>query len=292
MPRNITSKTNSESNLTYFLWSSLSNCMQDAINNKTKYLGFKPWNRLSNGQWVPDNGNYDNLYGYCYKSSDNFNPESNFNPNGNIEIYSVPTTKNCAVVNDSNIGNCLSDSKNADLIRQMNQLSNEINTKNDALRKIKIQRYAMENNLTIDAATQQFNQKQQEYKLQKEKMELQDKLAILNKQYATLSSASNSANMQLSDKNRLLANVNSNIQKTYTRLMEINDKINTITQDIYTNNAEIERKDQIIKTMRSIITILFILILVMGIYYGTDNFKSKFPNSYNSLKNTFSTFRF
>jgi len=104
----------------------------------------------------------------------------------------------------------------------------------------------------------------------------------------TLRNASSNTNIHLSDKNRLLATINSNIQKSNLRLNEINDQINTITQDIYMNNISYDRKETIIKTMRSIILILIILLVVMMVYYGSGFVESRFPNAYNSLKNNFS----
>ena len=113
---------------------------------------------------------------------------------------------------------------------------------------------------------------------------------IYNSQLQILNNASNNVSLHLSDKNRLIANANANIQKSFSRLNEVNDKINTITQDIYINQIELERKEIIVKTMKSIILIMVILFVVMLVYYGSGIVEQKFPEAYNSIKNNFTNF--
>jgi hypothetical protein len=91
----------------------------------------------------------------------------------------------------------------------------------------------------------------------------------------------------LSDKNRLLATVNTNIQQKYTKLEDVNNKINTITQDIYTNNLEMKRKEYIIQTLKVIILIVLLMAIILVIYFSMEIIEEKYPNAINNMVNNF-----
>ena len=84
----------------------------------------------------------------------------------------------------------------------------------------------------------------------------------------------------------MLANVNTKIQQSYSKLGNVNSQINTATQDIYQNNMDYERKNQIVKTLNAIIIILFILMMVMATYYGVIYAQQNYPDSFEFVNNS------
>lgn len=253
----------------------------------------QPWK--NNGYFMvflPNPGtnpsNYQNVSGQCYMTTGTDVKTYPASQTGDGELYKIPT--DCGIISENNVENCLVNSQEAAYNNQVNQLKNDIDAKNNQLLQLKIQKYADKNGMTYDQALTEYQNKQAEIKLANERSQLQEQINLYNKQLAAINNANMSGSNQLSDKNRLLATVNSKIQTTYSRLDEINNQINTITQNIYANNSEVERKDQIVKTMKAIITILFILLLVMIIYYSSSYAEKAFPSVYNSVKNTMSSF--
>jgi hypothetical protein len=110
---------------------------------------------------------------------------------------------------------------------------------------------------------------------------------ILKAHQLTIIARNSEASLSLSDKNRLLANVNSNIQQKFTKLEDVNNKINTITQDIYTNNMEMKSKEYIIQTLNVIIIIVVIMAVILMIYFGMDIVEKKYPNAMKNFSNNF-----
>jgi hypothetical protein len=110
---------------------------------------------------------------------------------------------------------------------------------------------------------------------------------LLEAHQLTILARNSEASLSLSDKNRLLANVNSNIQQKFTRLEDVNNKINTITQDIYTNNIDMKRKEYIIQTLKVIIIIVVIMAVILMIYFGMEFVEEKYPNAINNMVNNF-----
>ena len=110
---------------------------------------------------------------------------------------------------------------------------------------------------------------------------------LLKAHQLTILARNSEASLSLSDKNRLLANVNSNIQQKFTRLEDVNNKINTITQDIYTNNIDMKRKEYIIQTLKVIIIIVVIMAAILMIYFGMEIVEEKYPNAMKNLANNF-----
>jgi hypothetical protein len=110
---------------------------------------------------------------------------------------------------------------------------------------------------------------------------------LLEAHQLTILARNSEASLSLSDKNRLLANVNSNIQQKFSKLEDVNNKINTITQDIYTNNIDMKRKEYIIQTLRVIIIIVVIMAVILMIYFGMEIVEKKYPNAMKNLANNF-----
>ena len=110
---------------------------------------------------------------------------------------------------------------------------------------------------------------------------------LLKAHQLTILARNSEASLSLSDKNRLLANVNSNIQQKFTKLEDVNNKINTITQDIYTNNMEMKRKEYIIQTLKVIIFIVILMAVILMIYFGMDIIEKKYPNVIKNITNNF-----
>ena len=97
-----------------------------------------------------------------------------------------------------------------------------------------------------------------------------------------------SEKQNLSNKNRLIAETSSNIQISTDKLEELNNKINEANQEIAKNNVDFEKKNNIITTLRAMITIFFILLLVMIVYYGALYTRDTYPETYNSITNSIS----
>ena len=110
---------------------------------------------------------------------------------------------------------------------------------------------------------------------------------LLKAHQLTVIARNSEASLSLSDKNRLLANVNSNIQQKFTKLEDVNNKINTITQDSYTNNIEMKSKEYIIQTLNVIIIIVVIMAVILMIYFGMDIIEKKYPNAMKNFSNNF-----
>lgn len=110
---------------------------------------------------------------------------------------------------------------------------------------------------------------------------------LLREHQLTTIARNSEASLSLSDKNRLLANVNSNIQQKFTKLEDVNNKINTITQDIYSNNIEMKRKEYIIQTLKVIIFIVILMAIILMIYFGMDIIEKKYPNVIKKITNNF-----
>ena len=110
---------------------------------------------------------------------------------------------------------------------------------------------------------------------------------LLREHQLTTIARNSEASLSLSDKNRLLANVNSNIQQKFTKLEDVNNKINTITQDIYSNNIEMKRKEYIIQTLKVIIFIVILMAIILMSYFGMDIIEKKYPNVMKKITNNF-----
>jgi hypothetical protein len=215
-----------------------------------------------------------NIRGTCYKGI-NYNPKVNPDDTSGIlyDIYAIPPQ--CTTVQD-----CL--------------IENSKKILEDELREIDLEKYdvsvrlfAIKNNLSYNDAKVRQTQEENQKKLEDQLKELNAKKAILEKHKQDLLARNSEASILLSDKNRLLATVNSNIQQKYTKLEDVNNKINTITQDIYTNNLEMKRKEYIIQTLKVIIIIVVLMALILIIYFSMEIIEAKYPNAINNMMNKY-----
>ena len=255
----------------------------EGANLQSKYVAIP-----TNAQMIIPNDPL-SLTGKCYKGS-LYNPIINDDdkPGADVslfDIYGIPTGQ-C-----TNLNNCLKDDSSGTSIAILNQEKRDIDQLIDRTNKEKddvlIRLLAIQKNLPYASA-------EQIYKNDIEKAELQIKLDALNKKKEaleahklSLSARNSEASILLSDKNRLLATVNTNIQQKYTKLEDVNNNINTITQDIYTNNMEMKRKENIIQTLRVILIIIVIMIVILMIYFGMEIIESNSPGSFTNFANKF-----
>jgi hypothetical protein len=216
-----------------------------------------------------------NIRGTCYKGI-NYNPKVNPDDTSGIlyDIYAIPAQP-CTTVQD-----CL--------------INNSKKILEDELREIDLEKYdvsvrlfAIKNNLSYNDAKTRQTQEENQKKLEDQLKELNVKKAILEKHKQDLLARNSEASILLSDKNRLLATVNTNIQQKYTKLEDVNNKINTITQDIYTNNLEMKRKENIIQTLKVIILIVLLMAIILVIYFSMEIIEEKYPNAINNMVNNF-----
>ena len=222
------------------------------------------------------------MTGKCYKGS-NYNPI--INPDDTtgtlFDIYGMPEGA-CDTVD-----NCLKGNSKTILDKELKDITDLITANEREKDDVNIRLWAINN-------TQSYATAEQEYKNDIETKKLKVKLAELNKKKEaleahklSLSARNSEASILLSDKNRLLATVNSNIQQKYTKLEDVNNNINTITQDIYTNNMEMKRKENIIQTLRVILIIIVIMIVILMIYFGMEIIESNSPGSFTNFANKF-----
>ena len=247
---------------------SLTQCLRLAKDDGDKYIAIQP--NSSSPQTTA------NIRGICYTSS-SFNPlTSSDAADGTYEVYMVPE-------GDCTTLECLKNNTKITLITEIKNIRKQIGEKKDLMRDINIRLYAIENNLPLSEASQKYRLQQQKANISNEQKTLNEKLQLLNEQLGALSSTSENANITLADKNRLLANVNTKIQQSYGKLDSVNSQINTATQDIYRNNVDYERKMQIVKTLKAIVIILFIMILVMIVYFGVIYAQQNYPDSFETF---------
>jgi hypothetical protein len=226
------------------------------------------------------------MTGKCYKGS-NYNPI--INPDDTtgtgtgtlFDIYGMPEGA-CDTVD-----NCLKGNSKTILDKELKDITDLITANQREKDDVQIRLLAIEKSIPYASA-------EQIYKNDIEKAELQIKLDALNKKKEaleahklSLSARNSEASILLSDKNRLLATVNTNIQQKYTKLEDVNNNINTITQDIYTNNMEMKRKENIIQTLRVILIIIVIMIVILMIYFGMEIIESNSPGSFTNFANKF-----
>ena len=218
-----------------------------------------------------------NIRGKCYKGSgSNYNPKVNPDDTSGIlfDIYAIPSEQ-CETVE-----NCL-------LANAQKVLTKELEDIEAERYDIGIRLYAIKHNLSYESAKVQKREEGKQSELEKQLAELNAKKAILEKHKQDLSARNSEASILLSDKNRLLATVNSNIQQKFTKLENVNNKINTVTQDIYKNNMEMKRKENIIQTLKVIIIVVVLMAVILIIYFGMGIIEEKYPNAVNNMINKY-----
>jgi len=259
----------------------LKTCINDAISStdgKNKFVAIKP---LS-----PPEGTGILMKGTCLRGGDsNYNPitdpdSTTFDANNPLyEIYAVP---NSICLNDND---CLVNNANKFLSDEKDNIKALIVSNQNELTDASIRLFAINNQLTLADAITQYNLIEQKKKIMEQTKILNLKKSLLQSHLAEITNANTNSKMLLSDKNKLLATVNSNIQQKYTKLEQINNDINTVTQDIYVNNADSERKENIISTLKIIISIVVLMVVIMIIYIGMQFTEKNYPNAYNTFNN-------
>jgi hypothetical protein len=264
----------------------LKNCINsikgaEGTNLQSKYVAI-----AANAQMSTQNDPL-SLTGKCYKGS-LYNPIINDDdkPGAGVslfDIYGIPTGQ-CTTID-----NCLKDDLTGTSTAILNQEKREID---QLIARTNIEKDDVLIRLTAIQLGKDYASAEQVYKNDIETKKLQAQLAELNKKKdaltahkLSLSARNSEASILLSDKNRLLATVNSNIQQKYTKLEDVNNKINTITQDIYTNNMETKRKENIIQTLKVIIAIVILMGVILIIYFGMDYVESNSPGTFTNFAN-------
>jgi hypothetical protein len=223
------------------------------------------------------------MTGKCYKGS-NYNPI--INPDDTtgtslFDIYGMPEGE-CTTID-----NCLKGNAKTILDKELKDITDLITANQKEKDDVQIRLLAIQKNLPYATAEQEYNNDIETKKLTAQLAELKEKKEKLEAHKLSLSSRNSEASILLSDKNRLLATVNTNIQQKYTKLEDVNNNINTITQDIYTNNMEMKRKENIIQTLRVILIIIVIMIVILMIYFGMEIIESNSPGSFTNFANKF-----
>jgi hypothetical protein len=216
-----------------------------------------------------------NIRGKCYKGSgSNYNPKVNPDDTSGIlfDIYAIPSEQ-CETVD-----NCLLANAQKILTKELEEIDIE-------RYDVGVRLFAIRNKVSYETAKEQKKELEKEEELKKQLVELNAKKEILKKHQQDLNARNSEGSILLSDKNRLLATVNSNIQQKYTKLEDVNNKINTITQDIYKNNLEMKRKEYIIQTLKVIVIIVILMAIILIIYFGMGIIEEKYPNTINNMVN-------
>jgi hypothetical protein len=220
------------------------------------------------------------MTGKCYRGS-NYNPI--INPDDKtgtlFDIYGMPEGA-CDTVD-----NCLKGNSKTILDKELKDITDLITANQKEKDDVNIRLLAIEKSIPYSSAEQEYKNDIETKKLQAQLAELNKKKEALEAHKRSLSARNSEASILLSDKNRLLATVNSNIQQKYTKLEDVNNKINTITQDIYTNNMETKRKENIIQTLRVILIIVVIMIVILMIYFGMEIIETNSPGSFTNFAN-------
>jgi len=215
------------------------------------------------------------ITGKCYRGV-NYNPKIDIDDTTGtlFDIYAIPAGE-CTSVRD-----CLISNSKKILDDELKEIEAE---KYD----VKIRLYAIEHELPYATAEQKLKDIETQNNLNTQLTELNKRKEMLEAHKISLSARNSEASILLADKNKLLATVNSNIQQKYTKLEHVNNKINTVTQDIYTNNMEMKRKENIIQTLKVIIIIVVLMAVVLMVYFGMDIVEKKYPNAINNMINNY-----
>lgn len=220
------------------------------------------------------------ITGKCYKGI-SYNPI--INPDDTtgtlFDIYGMPEGA-CDTVD-----NCLKGNSKTILDKELKDITALITANQKEKDDVQIRLLAIEKNVPYASAEQEYKNNLQIAELRAQLTELNKKKEALEAHKQSLSARNAEASILLSDKNRLLATVNSSIQQKFTKLEDVNNKINTITQDIYTNNMETKRKENIIQTLRVILIIIVIMIVILMIYFGMDYVEANSPGVFQNFTN-------
>ena len=234
------------------------------------YIAFLPDN--------PSNNSLDSI-GRCYMGNSTYNPltDSVGNAIGAYRVYKVDTC-----VEDS----CIRSNSKSVLRDAILQQRNTLNSSKTNIDKLEVRLAAIADNIDESVASTRYSENKQMKEREQQTKEEQERLAQYQDLLTNIRLSHKSSKQLLSDKNRLIASTSSNIQTSTDKLEDLNNKINEANQEIAKNNVDFEKKNNIITTLRAMITIFFILLLVMIVYYGAIYTRDSYPETYNSIANT------
>jgi hypothetical protein len=241
-------------------------------------------NRSSNFNYIaflPDNPSNNSLQskGLCAMGNSNYNP-INDDVGDAIGAYRVYKVDPC--VSES----CIR-SRSKSVLRDAILLQrNTINASNNNIDRLDVRLTAITDNVNDSTALTRRNQNRERKKREEMERRRREELARYQELLTNIRLSHTSSKQLLSDKNRLISTTSSNIQTSTDKLEDLNNKINEANQEIAKNNIDFEKKNNIITTLRAMITIFFILLLVMIIYYGALYTRDSYPETYNSITNT------
>jgi hypothetical protein len=253
---------------------SIKDCIASAKSNTNKYIAFSNTGVITSLD----------TRGKCYRGN-NYNPIVNpDDTTGTLfDIYGVPDAA-CTT-----IGDCLKGNAKTILDKELADITKLIDDNKKEKDDVEIRLIAIEKTKDYASAEQEYRNNIQIAELRAQLAILNSKKAILEDHKLSLSLRNSEASILLSDKNRLLATVNSNIQQKYSKLEDVNNKINTITQDIYTNNLETKHKENIIQTLKVIIIIVIIMALILIIYFGMNYVEANHPDAFTNIVNKYNS---
>ena len=189
----------------------IKDCIGTAKQNNNKYIAFSNTGTTTGLD----------MRGKCYRGN-NYNPIINpDNTSGALfDIYGVPDGE-CTTVE-----NCLKGNAKTILDKELADITALITANQKEKDDVQIRLLAIEKNKDYATAEQEYKNNIQIAELTAKLAELNAKKTLLEKHKMDLSARNSEASILLSDKNRLLATVNSNIQQKYTRLEDVNNQIN------------------------------------------------------------------
>ena len=234
------------------------------------YIAFLPDN--------PSNNSLDSI-GQTYMGNSTYNPVKD-NVGNAIGAYRIYRVDSC--VEES----CIKSRSKGVLRDAILQQKNTLDSSKTNIDKLEVRLTAIDENIDESVASTRYSENKQRREREQQAKEEQERLAQYQDLLNNIRLSHKSSKQLLSDKNRLIASTSSNIQTSTDKLEDLNNKINEANQEIAKNNVDFEKKNNIITTLRAMITIFFILLLVMIVYYGAIYTRDAYPETYNSIANT------
>lgn len=260
---------------------SLRSCFDSAnVYNRPSSLNNNRSLNLNYIAFLPDNPSNNSLQsiGQCFVGNSTYNPltDSVGNAIGAYRVYKVDTC-----VEES----CIKSNSKSVLRDAILQQKNTFDSSKTNIDKLEVRLTAIDENIDESVASRRFSENKQRKEREQQTKEEQERLAQYQDLLNNIRLSHKSSKQLLSDKNRLIASTSSNIQTSTDKLEDLNNKINEANQEIAKNNIDFEKKNNIITTLRAMITIFFILLLVMIVYYGALYTRDSYPETYNSIAN-------
>lgn len=238
-------------------------------NSNFNYIAFLPDN--------PSNNSLDSI-GQTLMGNSSYNPLTDDVGNA-IGAYRIYRVDSC--VQES----CIKSRSKGVLRDAILQEKNIVDSSKTNIDKLEVRLTSIDENIDESVASTRLSENKQKREREQQTKEQQEQLAQYQDLLTNIRLSHKSSKQLLSDKNRLIASTSSNIQTSTDKLEDLNNKINQANQEIAKNNIDFEKKNNIITTLRAMITIFFILLLVMIVYYGALYTKDAYPETYNSIAN-------